>query len=341
MSRMTQELAPEWLSFHLYYHEDLGRAVRGFVSPVVSTLLQRGWIYRFFFLRYSLGGPHVRLRLQVPQENQAAVAEATRRCADLFLRRTPSTRSLEEDFIRSQNLSILESDAHEMDASAYPDNTFLSVPFMPEVERYGGEDLLDHSFDAFTASSIEALRFLSAYDAEPLSRRLVLALRVLLRQALYFASDEEELSSLIGYAGASWGDSFQSILEKGERVFAQRREVFGKILETEMAALAGCGQAEELTLGAAFYRLSLALVGEKFSVRWRIGGSHLHMTANRLGLSNPEEVYIGQLLKASAEYFLAPGSSLHHALREALAEKGVPPPDGLPLSPVEFEDPVP
>lgn len=341
MSRAMQKLAPEWLSFHLYYHEDLDRAVRGFVSPVVSTLLHRGWIYRFFFLRYSLGGPHVRLRLRAPQENQAAVAEATRRGADLFLRRAPSTRSLEEDFIRSQNLSILESDAHEVDASVYPDNTFLSVPFRPEVERYGGADLLDHSLDAFTASSIEALRFLSAYHAEPLSRRLVLALRVLLRQALYFAADEEELSSLMGYAVVSWGDSFQSILEKGERVFAQRRETFGKILETEMAALAGCGQTDELTLAAAVRRLSLVLAGRERSVRWRIGGSHLHMTANRLGLSNPEEVYIGRLLTASAEHFLTPGLGLQHDLREALAKRGLPPEGGLVLPAVEFGDSLP
>jgi hypothetical protein len=342
MSVTTQELTPEWLSFHLYYHEDLGRAVRGFVSPVVSTLLHRGWIDRFFFLRYSLGGPHVRLRLRTPRENQAAVSEATRRGADLLLRRTPSTRSLEEGFIRSQNISILESDAHETDASVYyPDNTFLSVPFRPELERYGGADLLAFSLDAFTASSIEALRFLSAYHAEPVSRRLVLALRVLLRQALYFAADEEELSSLVGYAVASWGDSFQGILEKGERVFTQQRESFGKVLEAEIVALAGCGQTDELTLAAAVRRLSLALAGKERSIRWRIGGSHLHMTANRLGLSNPEEVYIGRLLTASAEYFLTPGSGLHHDLREALADKGFPPPDDLPLPLVEFGDSLP
>jgi len=338
MSATTQEIAPEWLSFHLYYHEDPGRAVRGFVSPVLSTLLHRGWIDRFFFLRYSLGGPHVRLRLRAPQENRTAVADTTRRGADLFLSRTPSSRPLDEDLIRRQNLSILESDAHEMNTSVYPDNTFLSVPFRPELERYGGADLLARSLDAFTASSIEALRFLSAHHAEPLSRRLVLALRVLLRQALYFAADEEELSSPMGYAVQTWGDSFQGILEKGERVFSQQREVFGKVLETEIAALAGCGQTDELTLGVAVRRLSLALAGKERSVRWRIGGSHLHMTANRLGLSNPEEVYIGQLLTASAKYFLTPGSGLQHDLRQALANRGLPPSGGLVLPPVEFGD---
>ena len=30
--------------------------------------------------------------------------------------------------------------------------------------------------------------------------------------------------------------------------------------------------------------------------RWVIGGSQLHMTANRLGVSNPEEVYLSRLL---------------------------------------------
>src|SRR5207253_7544115 len=93
------------------------------VSPVVSTLLHRGWIDCFFFLRYSLGGPHVRLRLRAPQENRTAVADTTRRGADLFLSRTPSSRPLDEDLIRRQNLSILESDAHETDASRSEEHT--------------------------------------------------------------------------------------------------------------------------------------------------------------------------------------------------------------------------
>jgi hypothetical protein len=155
--------------------------------------------------------------------------------------------------------------------------------------------------------------------------------------------DEEELSALLGYAEASWGGSMPGIVEKGERVFGQQSEVFGKILKKEVADLAGCGLGGGLTLSAAMHRLSHSLAGRERAARWRIGASHLHTTANRLGLSNPEEVYAGCLLRASARHFLVPGSALHRDLREALASRrGLPPPDGdLALPPVELEDPLP
>jgi len=332
----------EWLSFHLYYHEDPGRAVGGFVAPVVGTLLRQGWVDRFFFLRYSLGGPHVRLRLRTSPANQAAVTETTRRSAELFLSRLPSTRALAEDYIRSQNRSILEADAHETDAAAYPDNTLVPYPFRPEVERYGGADLLAPTLDVFTASSLEALQFLWLHRAEPLSRRLVLALRVLLRQALYFAADEEELNSLLAYAVTSWDDSPQSLFEKGDRVFAQQAERFGKILQREVAELAEGCQLGGFSLRAAVQRLSLCLADRQRAVRWQVGGSHLHMTANRLGLSNPEEVYISRLLTASARHFLTSGSDLRRDLQVALAAREPSPlPEALPLLPLEFGDPLP
>lgn len=342
MSIMMPTLAPGWLSFHLYYHGDLGLAVREFVAPVVSTSLGHGWVDRFFFLRYSLGGPHVRLRLRTLPEHGTTVAEATRQASDLFLSRTPSTRSLDEELIRSQNRSILEADAHETDVSVYPDNTLLAFPFRPEVDRYGGPDVLALSLDVFTASSIEALHFLENHHAEPVSRRLVLALRILLRQALYFAVDEEELSSLLGYAVASWGDSCQAILEKGLQVFARQRAVFEEILQREVAALPPGAQAGGLTLRASVRRLSRALAGREQAVRWRIGGSHLHTTANRLGLSTAEEVYASQLLTAAARHLLSPESLLRHDLQEALASrKDIELPDDLTLPPVEFGAPPP
>src|SRR4051812_47680502 len=41
-----------WCSYHLYYHEDLDRAVIGFVLPTVLSVVSSGWIDSFFFIRY-------------------------------------------------------------------------------------------------------------------------------------------------------------------------------------------------------------------------------------------------------------------------------------------------
>ena len=44
----VDELRQQWISCHLYYHEDLNRVVRGFVQPVVLALLAAVQIDAFF-----------------------------------------------------------------------------------------------------------------------------------------------------------------------------------------------------------------------------------------------------------------------------------------------------
>src|SRR4029077_10770432 len=51
---------------------------------------------------------------------------------------------------------------------------------------------------------------------------------------------------------------------------------------------------EVLVVGAG--KLSAVLATAERVTRARIGGSHLHMTASRLGLRNEEEVYLSSLL---------------------------------------------
>jgi hypothetical protein len=56
-----------------------------------------------------------------------------------------------------------------------------------------------------------------------------------------------------------------------------------------------------------------------------IGISHLHMTANRLGLKNPEEVYLGRMLwRAARELLLEP--CRRAGLDELLASRAAIPP---------------
>ncbi|HSU82613.1 MAG TPA: lantibiotic dehydratase C-terminal domain-containing protein, partial [Thermoanaerobaculia bacterium] len=197
----------DWLSYHLYYHEDLSRAVLGFVYPAVSSLLSAGWIDRFFFVRYGLGGPHVRLRLRPLPGHAPLIDRAVHGSAEVFLSRSPSTARLDPEALQRQTQAMLAGDPHETDATVYPDNTLVAAAFRPEVQRYGGPNLLPVSVDFFTVSSAAAIDFLVRSGAEPRSQQLILALRLLLAQALCFAIDEEELLALLGYGVESWGEA--------------------------------------------------------------------------------------------------------------------------------------
>lgn len=304
-----------WLNFHLYYHQDLGYAVQHFVHPLVAGLLRSGWIDSFFFIRYGLGGPHIRLRLRPRPGASARVTEAAEVQAQDFLASRPSTSKIPRDAISRTNQRLMASDPHEIDASIYPDNTFLRFPFRPEVERYGGPELWRDSLDFFAVSSATALDLLSRYGSEPRSRQLALAFRVLACQALSFARDEEDLVSLVRYAVDIWGARMPRALAKGDQAFAEQRRTFDQLFGRELylltaSAAATAGEEAKAQLGEAARRLTWIVSAADRDVHQRIGTSQLHMTANRLGLSNAEEVYFSRILTRLVSELIAQGEFL-------------------------------
>lgn len=306
-SQRAEEIQESWLSGHLYHHQGLDPVVRGFVHPLAVSLLKGGQIDAFFFVRDGLGGPHIRLRLRViPGAGDRALA-AMRQAAQRFLELEPSTRSLDAETIRRANESILAADPHEIDGAVYPDNSFRVVPFRPEIERYGGPNRFRASLDFFTLSSVAAIEFLSSHGEAPRSAQLAHAFSLLLRQALGFAADEAELSDLLRYGVDSWGQILPKVVEKGDKVARSQIGVFLELFDEAVAEVrslhagrAPCEKTSDfLAVGAG--RLSAAIGSADRATRARVGGSQLHMTATRLGLSNAEEVYISRLLTVTLQ----------------------------------------
>jgi hypothetical protein len=319
LSQMTQE---RWISGHLYYHQRLDPVVHDFVHPLAVSLVRAGKVDGFFFVRYSLGGPHVRLRLRVISGACEHALEAMQHAARCFLESAPSTRSLDEGVIRQTNQSILAFDPSETDNSVYPDNSFFVMPFHPEIQRYGGPSLLRLSLNFFTLSSVAAIEFLLRYGAMSRSAQLAQAYLLLLQQALGFATNEEELANLLSYGVDSWGFGPPKILDKGDKVFRDQIDMFLQLF-SQSISYAHSLKAENRSLGQSSYfivvgarRLSTAIKNTDRLTRARIGGSQLHMTASRLGLSNVEEVYISRLLAATIHEVLNTGKENFSWLKE-------------------------
>lgn len=306
MSQATAEPAPGWICYHLYYHQDLDLAVRRFVRPLIANLLAEGAIDNYFFVRFRLGGPHLRLRLQAGPETAGSVAEAAEAAARSFLTDRPSTSPFGAEEVRRIHQVVLASEPHEHDDSIYPDNSFLAMPFRPEIERYGGPELLPHSLDFFTASSAAVLDLLEGQGEPPRSRRAT-AFQVLACQALSFARDPADLAVLVRYAIDLWGGAMPRALAQAERLYAGQPGLFDRLFRNqreqleEAAPLGRPGAGRILPrLRAASRLLSRSIGAADLPTHQRIGGSQLHMTANRLGLSNAEEVYLCRLLELAA-----------------------------------------
>jgi hypothetical protein len=325
-----------WQSFHLYYHEDLNRAVLGFARPVVSRLLDLDAIDSFFFVRYGLGGPHLRLRLRVRAGNENLVADLVGKAAETFLTGNPSQATLAAEAIERETKAILAADPGEKEDSSYADNTFHAASFEPEVERYGGTDLLPASLDFFALSSVAALRFQLEFNHESRATRVGGALRLLLRQSLGFCATLDELVSCLSYGIHTWATSLPGVAAKGHQVYAAKPAAFLDLFCREIKATATEDGGTSLArtgamLGEAARRLSWEVAPAAAARRLIIGSSHLHMTANRLGLSNPEELYVSCLLTDTATSLLASGHEASERMKKMCAASRQPVP-GKPLA---------
>lgn len=310
----------DWGSYHFFYHGDRIRLLRDLVRPLLRSLLAADRIESFFFIHYRLGGPHVRLRLRWASGSRATGEAEVLQVAQDFFARFPSTATLPEETLRQQNRGILATDPSEEEDAVYPDNSCVMLPFRPETERYGGAALLGASLDFFALSSLLALRFAALHGGAPREQQLPKILRLLVRQAWGLARGDGELLRLLSYAPET--DRLASVVEKGERVFDRQRELFCGLVE---AALEETDLPDWDLQAARLLARDLQPVDE--TTRWRIAASQMHMTANRLGLTNLEEVYLGRIARRSAETLLAAKDEFRRHLRPVSLPE---PEDGLP-----------
>lgn len=296
-----------WIAFHLYYHEDLDRILVGLLRPIVMALLREGAVDSFFFVRYDAGGPHLRTRLCVRPEAVESVAEKVAKQADAFFARQPSTRHRDPEAIRRATRELAAEDGADEPATIPPDNSLERAPFDPEIERYGGPDLLAASLGLFALSSVATLVAVERTVIHSRGRRLAEALDLLLGQALGLAGSEEELIRLTTYGDRAWGDRHPKAREQASRNFEQQRESLvaacARQVERRLDLASADPEAPLASLPDPLMAGSLRLSGVLSSTgqerRYRVAWSHLHMSANRLGLRNPEEVYLGGLVSAA------------------------------------------
>jgi len=280
-----------WHSCHLYYHGDGNLLLGRLVHPLMVSLLRKGDVDRFFFVRYELGGPHVRLRWRVAPGATGRADEAVAKAAADFFARWPSAQSLATDTVERRTQQILAADASESDGILYSDNSLRFTPFVPEVDRYGGPGLIGASLDFFNLSSLRALGFARAFTGEPRTRQIPWILRTLAAQAMGFARDEPELASLLDYAAVPAGHPLAPFAARGDQAFKEQPESFQRLLREALSEHDRLAEARHLA----------AAVGSATpDARHRILKSHMHMTANRLGLRNPEETWLGQILRRAA-----------------------------------------
>jgi len=288
-----------WRAYHLHYHADLDPLLDELVRPLVAGLLADGRADRFYFVRYGLGGPHVRLRLRWTGEPATAAVEAA--AADFF-RRRPSLDSLAAEEVLRRNRPFLTVDplADDSEDRVLPDNSLHLAPMRFEIERYGGAGRFAETLDLFALSSACVLLMLAG-ERRRLSAglRLNRAIAVTAAMAWGLAEDEADFFDLAGYAERFMGDLLAHCGDQADRAFERQSDTLIELLRRALQQPADAGHPRAL-LAEGGRRLAAQVADLSADVRWYVAASHIHMTVNRLGTLNAEEVYAGRLLWRAA-----------------------------------------
>ena len=285
----------EWISYHIFHGSLAGEQVlRELVLPVVCDLWTRRRFARFFFLRYGEGGPHIRLR---------------------FL----SAPEYREDIDTALKIRVIEEFNCDDDCGC----RVIESPFEPETQRYGGTEAIRHSFDFFCLTSAFALQQIERTRGEAKSKLLALNLRVLVRQVLGFAADENDLLRLTAYmVNGEWRGRLP-LEERADREFERRAEDYVRLLAEEIEYFLDPEARSRLGDGMltdAALLLNQRLRGVSDQGRWRIMGSQIHMTWNRMGIRNLEEVYLGRILWRALQDVVRSDNPLRSIVTGALAD---------------------
>lgn len=180
-----------WRAFHLFYFDD------GHVDPLIveadrliaELAPDRG---RWFFIRYNMGGMHLRIRLRGDpawfDEAAARLRASARAMAE-----TPLARS-----------SVPTGGVPDEQGHVHPPGSLVETPYVPETQRYGGPDALPENEALFELSTSIAVTLIGATPGDR-PKRARLAIDLMLAAATVAAKDEARAAAFFEAYSRFWG----------------------------------------------------------------------------------------------------------------------------------------
>jgi len=143
-----------WLCYYIYYQNDYNFLLRKCISPLLNNLESKYGLKQFFFLRYWKGGPHLRLRVKVSQDNHLEIAKDIEDEVGKFLLHFPSeTTLINEQHVKAiRKFAKLENELL-VDTTMKQNNTIYREEYIAETEKYGGNIGVGIAEEVFCVSS--------------------------------------------------------------------------------------------------------------------------------------------------------------------------------------------
>lgn len=296
-------LTRTWHSWHLhagsFVPQELESIVTRVVAPTIAGVVRTDGpgvpVRPWFFMRYWQNGPHVRFRIaDLTDEQIELVTDALAgRMAAL-----PAGDSVlnQDDYLAAiGGVAAAGEGVGALETGTLRSPGVYRAVYEPEVERYGGAELLPLSEDLFRVSSVVTLRACGIRAAG--SRTFGDGVESMAAAMSAWPGDPVELLTAVR-------DSWTAFLEQA---FPGTAETVDSVSSVKAEKLRGATDVVRSLIAGATNRwtpwtaqlgdatqLWLAELGER---RTRgVFTSHLHMTQNRLGVSAGREAHISATL---------------------------------------------
>ena len=194
----------QWLSAHIFYHEEHDRLITEAISPLLEKLMGNKWIKKYFFIRYWEGGPHIRLRVLVSGDQVKGVKSIIEKDLGTYLLKSPAKKSIDKStlMILMKPYQNFESKTQES-IKVYPNNSIEFIEYIPEYDRYGGKtgiEFAEYFFHYSSEFNIELLKKLKSSKKD----RKIIALRMMLLAALAWEIKPHEIARMMQNYSLYW-----------------------------------------------------------------------------------------------------------------------------------------
>ncbi|MGD6942751.1 thiopeptide-type bacteriocin biosynthesis protein [Cytobacillus gottheilii] len=299
----------KWVSLHIFDHD-----MRNY-DPFILSIYEKmtdyknsGLVQKWFFIRYWEGGPHLRLRFIT--EQQDLLIGQIENHVRLYWANTPDEKPLTKANYYQNHQFDGETISME-ELPWYDHRSVQNIPYLPEILRYGGKEVMSHSESIFMQSS-ELICCLLKTLKPDLAKKFIAGLamtRILIEELLEFEDMEDNKQFTIFYK--KYWESFAAGNETNDvmELFTANENSISKFYN----ALNNNG-----TVKTYIQRMKKELAQVREAVDdelyiHRIAASHIHMTNNRFGISPFIEYCISDYL---SQHFTSDKSGIGGAVLE-------------------------
>lgn len=307
-----------WVSIHLFYEKPWDHLLIQ-VKSLVESLVEKGLVEQYFFIRYWVGGPHIRLRLKVPASDVEKVKAMARATFEIYMQRYPSVRKDPDDVAQG----ILTP-------KWFPNNSVQFIAYEPEFRRYGGALGLPLAERHFFLSSRTVFCAMAQSSSWNYGRAMAIAIQLHVLFCHCLGMSRGAQKDFFSQFCSEWlknSYAFGKRLSKEEdqRLAESTLQAFAEKAEQQKKGLAACVSVirHHLEQGQPFAEpwlniwadgmraFAKALTGlphkadaqpvqeennHPFACYQGMLSSLVHMTHNRLGIQNQDEAFLGFLL---------------------------------------------